>query len=850
MMKKNRPNKLFSHIVDLKPGEGKLVALLFVCFFLITSPHTIIKALRYADLLWKIGPGGLPIAYLFAAVVTGLVVIFHTRIHSKVSAQLMIIASLIFFTITGILLHIILLSDYGAVSVFLSYFYWVWASVLTIVLMTQFWMIINEVFNPREAKRLIGFCGSGGILGGIVGGLLARFLTKANLTNLLLPLACAMFFACIFVVRALFVIRPKMLSSAKSIPPKQEQQEAPRFGFRDNFNTVRKNKYTLLISFLVIITVIVSTFIDFQFSSAVNDYFRIGFFQPKEAMQAFFGLFFGGVLTFSFLLNFFLTSQILRKFRTRFGLLLTPLTLFFCSLGVIFAPFTLIPAIFIKGSDEGLAFSLHQSVRELLYIPVASHLKAKVKPFIDMFVNRLAKVFAAILLLIIALFLNKEIEGFTPVLDPGLSKDLVWGILPLLVLWAVIGLKIDREYRDVIRDGIKILTPPRVEKDVEEKLDVDSIKLIFDAIESKSRSSVLYAMHLFDLFEREKLTPEIKKMISQKANEVTASSLGDLFNAEGATWFLESEDDTDQESFKTDIREVISSDAYQHVMQQYIERMMEKGEMSEIEKMEMAKVIGLMDPDSPLVKKLEVLISDDSPEVSCYAMRSAARLKRDDLIPAIIQKLGNPRTYEEAISALKLYGLSALSTLEEFLRDNEKDMSIRTAVVKVLANMGSQKVVRVLLGELDREPEELELEIIDALDRIRTEKGDIHFPAMLAKRATLLIIKKYFQTFIDLHNLGPDKKNEELRHRMKRLLETYFRAIFKSLGLYYPHEDIVKAFQNLKKGTKDSMATAIELLDVTLKKDMKDIILPLVEDLNPSDRQRKFQKLLRNLDPE
>jgi len=846
-MGKNRLNKLLSHIVELKPGEEKLVVLLFVCFFLITSPHTIIKALRYADLLWKMGPGGLPLAYLAAAVVTGLVVIFHTRVHSRVSGQLMIIASLVFFIITGILLHIILLSKYGAESAFLSYFYWVWASVLAIVLITQFWMIINEVFNPREAKRLIGFCGSGGILGGIAGGLLARFLTKANEPNFLLPLACAMLFACIFVVRAIFIIHQKKLSSAEPIPPKQEQPEAPRFRFRDNFEIVRKNRYPFLISCLVIITVIVSTFVDFQFSSAVDDYYRMGFMQPKEAMQAFFGLFFAGLLTFSFFLNLFLTSKILRNFPPRFALLLTPLTLFLCSLGVIFAPFTLLPAIFIKGSDEGLAFSLHQSVREILYVPMASDLRAKLKPFIDMFISRFAKVFAAILLLVIALSLNKKIEGFTPVLDPGLSKDLIWGILALLVLWVVISLKIPKEYLDVIRRSIKPMWFPRAEKEVEEKLDVDYTKLVFDTIESKSRSSVLYAMHLFDLLQRDKLTPEIKKMISQKADEVTASSIGDLFNAEGATWFPEIDDDITQESFITDIREVMSSDAYQQVMRLYAEGMMEKSEGSEIEKMEMAKVIGFMDPDAPLVKKLEALISDDSPEVSCYAIRSAARLKKVEHIPAIIHKLNNPKTHEEAVSALRIYGDSALSTLEEYLFDSEQDIRLRKAVVKVLASIGSQKEVRVLLGELDRKTEGLEIEIIDALDRIRSEKEDIHFPAKLAKKVTLSIIKKYCQTFIDLQNLEADKKNDEIKQRMERSLETYFMGIFKLLGLYYPHKDIVKAFQNLKTGTKDSIAYAIELLDITLKRDMKDIILPLIEDLHPSDRERKFQKILRNL---
>ena len=183
-MEQTRLNKLLSRIVDIKPGEEKLVVLLFACFFLITSPHTIIKALRYADLLTKEGPKGLPVAYLCAAVVTGLVVFFYSRIHSRISSQLIIIASLIFFIITGLLLHLLFQKDFGRDSAFLSYFYWVWASVLIVVLLTQFWLIVNEVFNPREAKRLIAFCGCGGILGGIVGGLLGGFLTNANRANL------------------------------------------------------------------------------------------------------------------------------------------------------------------------------------------------------------------------------------------------------------------------------------------------------------------------------------------------------------------------------------------------------------------------------------------------------------------------------------------------------------------------------------------------------------------------------------------------------------------------------------------------------------------------------------------
>lgn len=845
-MGKNRLFRLLSRIVDLRPGEEKLVLLLFACFFLITSPHTIIKALRYADLLFKMGPGGLPYAYVAAAVVTGFVAVFHGRLHSKVSGQLMVTSSLGFFVVTGILLHLVLLTNYGATSAIISYVYWVWASVLAIVLMTQFWMIINEVFNPREAKRLIGFCGSGGILGGVVGGLLARFLTKANMADYLLPLACVLLLSCIFVVRAIYVVSKKKIPSSEAVKPKKEKPEARRYSLRDNFHTVRKNSYLKLISALVVITVIVSTFIDFQFSSAVDDYFGFGFVDPKEAMQAFFGLFFAGLLAFSFLLNFFLTSKILRNFGIRLTLLFTPAVLILCSAGIIFAPFTLLLAIFIKGSDESLAFSLHQSVREILYIPVSTELKSKAKPFIDMFINRFSKVFAAVLLIIIALSLNKELEGLTPVLDPDLSKDLVWGILVLLVLWVIISLKIGHEYLAVIRKNIPRKWK-RVDKDLADKVDVDYTKLVFDTIESKDRSSVLYAMHLYDLLEKDKLTPEIKEMITQKSDEVKTSSLADLFNAEGASWFPGEDDIHSQENLIKDIREIVSLDSYQKVMGQHADHVMQERGKSETERMEMAKAIGMMEPDAPLADKLEALILDDSPEVSCYAIRSAARLKKAEHIPIIIQKLENPRTHGDAVSALKAYGDSAVGTLEAYLEDSEKGDQLRRALVKVLANIGSQDSVRVLLRELEHMTDNLETEIVDALDRIRSENVDIYFPEKLTQKVTLSIIKKYCTTFIELHSLEPGEKNKEKRSGLEKRLDTYFWDIFKLLGLYYSHEDIVKARQNIKTGTPISVANAVELLDNTLKKDMKDFVIPLVEDLPAAQRQLRFLRMLKNL---
>jgi len=828
-------------LVGIRPGEEKLAFLLFSYFFLITAPHTIIKALRTTDLLIRLGVGALPLAYLSAAVVTGLVVLYYARIQLKISIQFLIIANLVFFAVSGLVLQLVLQTAYGRNSLYLPYIYWVWASVLIVVLMTHFWMTVNEIFNPREAKRLIGFISSGGILGGILGGLLAGVLTRANLGILLLPLACGLLVVCVFVVRAVFRDRQRPAAMAKPVLPKKGQTEAPKVGFKDSFNAVRHSRYLTLIAAVVAIGIIVSTLIEFQFFSATDAHYK----NRIKDMQAFFGFFFAGLTIFAFFLNAFLTGNFIKKMGVKLTVLLTPVVLLLCSVVVLIAPFALLPAIFIKGSDESLDFSLKQTVREILYIPVASVLKFKAKPFIDMFISRVAKVAAALILLVFALLLNKEVKYLTPVFDTGLAKQLSWIVIALLIPWAVFSLKIGKEYVTTINRSVKMKWD-RVDQSVMEQVDVDSAKEIFDALESRDRSAVLYAMHVFDLLQRDKLTPEIRNMISEKAGEVRVASLSDLFNAEGAGEFPGTAEDICPEDLVTDIRETMSLDAYQELMERHAGKVMAESQKSEVEKMELAKAIGLMSPDAPLTDRLVALIDDHSPDVSFYALKSAARLKKASYIPAIMSKLRDPSTREDAISALHKYGQAAMGALEENLKDSRLDLNLRKAVVETLARLGTKEAAFALAEELDQGSGELDPEIIDALDRIRTQEGDVQLPARVAKRKVISLVHRYCRAFLDLQELGPGADNEAARLRMERELETLFADIFKLLGLFYPQEEIRKAYQNIKTGTRNSIAYAVELLDNTLKRDLRDIILPLVEDSSPSEKQRMFQKILRN----
>ena len=840
-MKTGRLSRTLRRFLSIKPGEGKLALLLFSYFFLISAPCIIIKALRTADFLVKMGIEDLPVAYFFAAVATGLVVLFHSKTQFRMSVRALIIASLVFFAVSGLLLQMVLQTTFGRESAFLPYFYWVWASALIIVLITHFWMTINEMFNPREAKRLIGFLNSGGILGSILGGLLVGFLSEGKLGSWLLPLACIMLLGCIPVVWTIFRIQQKQLSAAGQSQVENESQERLKAGFKDSFDSVRKNKFLALIAGIVAIGAIVSICIEFQFLSAVDAHF----IRPK-ALQAFFGFFEPALTVFTFFLNFLMAGYLIRKLDVARTLLLTPAVLLVCSLSVVLTPFFLLSGILIRVSDESLAFSLNHPVREILYIPVPAHLKHKAKAFIDIFVSHFAKVVGALVLFAFALLLNKEVESLTPYFDPELARYLTWVVIAFLIPWALFGLKVGKEYLEILKENIRPLWK-RAERDLTEKLDVEYAKLVFDTIDSQNYSTVLYALHLFDLIEQDKLSPDIKKIIAEKSGEVQATALSDRFDAEGAARFSEISDEFLPKDIQTEIPIIMSSVDYQQVMKPYLENILRESQDSEINKMELAKAIGLMNADSPLAGQLTRLIDDESPEVSSLALKSAARLKKKEYIPAIIRKLGNFITMEDAVNALHKYGDAAVGMLEKNLHDGSREMTLRMAVAEVLARIGTQKAVLALTEELEQGSGELDVGIIDALDRIRSENAEIQLSASAAKRKIFSLIKKYCQKFIDIQRQDPGEKNPGLRYHIDRYLEVYFANIFKLLGLFYPQKDIRMVYQNIRTGTRNSVAIAVEWLDNALKKDVKDVLLPIVEDLDPAEKIKRFQKILKNL---
>jgi len=826
-----RLRSIVSRVVDIKPSERAISLLLFGYFFLITAPYYIIKPLRNASYLDRQGGEKLPLAYLLTAVIMGLIVNFHSRLQVRFPRHILIASSVFFFFFNIFAFWLLFRTDWKWVPTV----FWVWANIFAVVLVTQFWILFNDIFNPREARRLIGFVGSGGLLGAICGSMLAGSLARTRFFDNLLLLAAGILGLGIGVIYGIF----RWQRRRKPAPDRPEAEDkalpklspAEKVGFRDAFNTTRQSRYLVLLAGIMLATWVVSTLIDFQFNSVVSRQVA-----EERNLTSFFGYFNAGMNAVAFLLQLFLTSRIIQLLRIRMTLLIYPLALLLCSTGIgLVAYASLLPAILIKSSDKSLAYSLNQSVRELLYIPISPEQKYKSKIFIDMFLNRFAKGLGAVILLVLLAVFGKG----TDMAIRSISAATIICIFG----WIALNQRAWREYNNMVKGRLE-LKYERADHLVAQEMDVEYAKLVFDTVESRNKSSVLYAMHLFDLIKRDKLTPEVKKLISCQADGIRAASLGTLFEQGETCLGPDLDDSLPEEVLKKEVQEIVSLDVYQEVMKDYLDKAMEgSGPGSEVARMEAAKSIGLMDPSAPLVEKLADLLGDESVEVSRYAMQSAAELQRREDVPALVWRLRHPVLRADAADALFKFGGRIVGTLADFLADKSEDPELRSSVASSLARIGTQEAADFLSWQLAEGKERLNPAVIDGLDRIRTGHPEIRFEPEIIKSEIMRETRAYCRYYIKLY-AEMEKSDTVLRWEKTR--ESALWNILQLLGLIYSHEDMAKVYQNLKAGTKNSVAYAIELLDNLLEKDMRDAVFPLVEDLPPDEKLRRCRHLLGN----
>jgi AAA family ATP:ADP antiporter len=823
----------FARTVPITLAYGLLLASLYL-----------LKPARNALFLESQGIAELPFVLVMVAVIGGLTTALYGNYAKTVRIDRLI--RITFIGMIGMLFgfRFLLTTGWGWVV----YAFYIWVALYGLLSTSLIWLLANAMFTSRQARKVFGYIGTGGIAGAIVGGAFTGSAAKIIGTQNLL-----------FVCAAIIVLVLGLLKSSKP------QEQAPRASKRkpkDGLSAILQSPLLVNLAITAGLIAMVAVIVDIQFNEIVDRTYA-----NTDDKTAFFGAFFAYLSGFGFLFQLILTPLILRSFGVGVAILILPVAMGLGSGAILLAP-GLIAAMIAKGADGGFRHSIHKAASEVLFLPVPPEQKNQAKLLLDTSVDTAATGLGAMLVLLLT----------GPM---GLGHDkLSYISVPLVIIVVFVALRMRRAYVDAFRralEGRQIdLEALRVNLD-----EAGVIGAILPALESENERQILYALQLLSSVRAKALFEPLQRLLTHSSAEVRTSALKVLQEQANApaNHLLEPLLADADESVRLEAMVLICDEKRgSGILQKYldsdnptltvaalgvvfrrgpeaaetllsielVQSILSAAEANAELKPALARALaGTQTPE--LLSAFWTLAKDDAPSVVRAAVEGLGKNRCSESTDWLLDCLADRRLRRAARQALAQCGAPAVAALATALSDPNRPVAARQLLPRVLGEISRQEALDALLANLSRaDPQQKHL-CIRALARLHANHPDF----VLAKEQVFEAIEgearavyRVRQELLAL-GTGPDTAAHALL--IQALKEREARCvgdIFLLMGLRYDPQDMNRAYVGIISKTPRVRASALEFLDNLLKKRIRGLLLPIVEPSDPADFKARAAELL------
>ncbi|NNE09997.1 MAG: hypothetical protein HKN20_15660, partial [Gemmatimonadetes bacterium] len=684
--------------------------------------------------------------------------------------------------------------------------FYLWSGAYGLVLVSQFWILTNERVNSRDAKRMFGFIGASGILGGLAGGAFATFLGELLPTHVILLVAAG-----IHAVGALIAGRSAVLPSETAPQPKGEAAGVSMRG-------VLQNPYVRLLALLFLVGGITSAVLDYQFKLFLQEQFEPG------RITSLLGTFYGAQNIIALLAQLGAAGFLLAKFGARFVSMALPAGILLGSIGILSAP-VFLAVLGTRLFDATLRVSISRTAWEFLYFPLPDNVRAQSKRFIDVVISRSADAGAGIIVIALGF---AGVTGIT-----GISA----AILVLAALWIAVEVGVSRSYKVQIAKQLRrgvMTTPDRRERVTELK----DLHQDFDwerELQSDDEAAVVYALEILRSTSPGTIESEREYLLHHPSPRVRARALSILIasgaGVEDVAWELPagasmgSGDASAEFSFEETTADRVA-----------VAAAAARGFGSDIPR-----------------RRLHELIHDPEADVRHVAYRSAGQIRMRELVIPLIAKLEDPVERGPARTGLTLYGESIVGALGDYLADTDTKISTRLEIVKILNAVGSQNAALSLFRSGHLRTDRIVLnEVLRALNDVRTRDPEIVLPWSIVRKRLDQEILRFCERIVQersIRSIADEPVRNLLSRVLKEKADQSLERIFRRLALVYNARETVLAYEGYRSGNARLRAQSIEYLDSILETEHKQKLLPVLEARTEEERVRLASDILERGSP-
>src|SRR5579863_1066425 len=827
--------------LNLQPGDLGRGSLLSACLFLVITSYKVGGVAGAALFLSRFQAKQLGYAQMASALLVAVVIAGYLVIARRVAFQNLLVGSMLVFSGTCAIFWA--LAHYYSRLIWVFPAFYVFVKIFGVLGATQVWTLANYVLTTREAKRVFGMVGGGGIAGWIFSGYLSKGMAQKYGTESLLLAMTLFVLICAGLVILVWRSGQALVGEAQR-PAVSSKEDTPR-NLMVSLRLLFASPYLLAIASVICIGSLVTTLTDWQFL-AIGQQFLV----KKDVMAVFFGNFnfYAGILALIFQLLF--TARFLRRFGIGTALFILPVTVFMGSAGLLVFG-TLGSAVALKGGDQLLRYSLDKSTAELLYLPLPAGVKLQVKWFIDTVIWRLGDGLSGLMVLIFADWLHFP------------ARQISWVVLVLISGWLV-GVSVARkQYVATLRESIS-----QHRLDLEQSgapvLDRSTKDLLASNLSAADPKEILYALSLFELEQQRAAHPGIRALLSHPSAEVRQKAISIVSAAADkeaipevqkllrdpelgvrteALLFLSQHAHIDPLTAIEEIGDfpnftvrsaVIAFLAQPGAAQDLegaktiLDSMINDPEEGLRSRLEAARLLGVL-PDSfdPILSKLLV---DSDTQVACAAIQSVGLLRKRRLVPELLDRLADPNLAPAAVQALGRFGDSIVGQLRDHFRDAAVPVQAKRELPKVLLAIGTPMAGSVLFENLMQTDTMLRFRTISALNKLCRQCAEVVLDIQMLETVVMAEIMGHYRSYQILATIGAATDGvAPVARALKESMNQELERIFRLLSLLHPRLDLHSAYVGLQSTNVAVHDNALEFLDNVLKSQLKDMLVPLLD---------------------
>ncbi len=788
----------------------------------------------------------------------GVVIAGYLRATRRASVRASLIASLLCSSVTSAVFWY--LARGYAQNAWVFPLIYIWVGLFGVLAPAQVWTLANYSLTTREAKRVFGLVGSGGICGWIFGGFLsarAGHVKGLDTENLLLAMGVFLALSAVLVV-LIWQAKEKADAGATEPAERLTPKAGPRL--RDSLRLVGASRYLRTIAILVWASSFITTIAGWQFKAIAKQVLV-----EKNLLASFFGEFnfYAGII--SLLLQLLLTSRLLRRFGIGPALLIVPLALMASSVGVLLWG-TLAAVVMLKGSDQVLRYSVDKSSMELLYLPVDPAVKVQVKSFIDTVIWRLGDGLAGLAVLIFATYLHWSASGISRV------------NLVLIPGWIIAAVLARRYYVATLRESIRQhrLDAGQVFTPVLDRNTTYEIRK--SSLAATTVDEAVYTLGLLGLETRPAGNSLLRERLGHPAPEVRRKAIAMLAATNDASAFpaiepllndanvgvraeallcLSKSSDFDPlakieelASFPDlSLRVAVAQHLAQPGKTQKLEvvRFMlhamaaEAGPEGKPARLAAARLLDSM-PDQ-FDETLQILLADPDTEVMREAIKLVAKRRKRRFVPELLDRLSQRELAGAISDTLVHFGDAVVGTLGDYLADSSVPLETRRRIPRILSRIATPAAADVMARNLLDDDPKLRSRLIAGLQSIRQVRPELELGAEMLETALALEMLDQYRSCLMLAALGEELARQTAPSAAEASQAT--QRIFAVLGLLYPHSELYGAYFGLQSANPGVHDNALEFLDNILSPEVRRLLVPLVDaKMSAAERTQLARQLL------